>query len=164
MYRPQGATAIAFRGVKPGLPAGNGEEQYWVNLLVGGVSEEQTLMGILSSQEFYQRAAGQNPGVTADEAYIQALFHTFLGRTAGPSEVSNFVTNILAGPGRSGAALIVLQSQEYRSDLVQWDYANLLHRSAPPSSAEVSGWVFAPLDLTGIRVGFMGSYEYVLNG
>jgi hypothetical protein len=78
--------------------------------------------------------------------------------------VNNFVTNVLAGPGRSAAALIVLQSQEYRTDLVEWDYANLLHRSSPPSNAEVSGWVFSPLDLTGIRVGFMGSYEYVLNG
>jgi uncharacterized protein YkwD len=147
-----------------GRPAANGEEQFWVSLLVAGVPEEQALAGILGSQEYYQRAASQNPGLTPDQAYVQALFQTFLNRTAGADEVNNFVTFVLGGPGRSAAALIVVSSPEFRGTVVTADYRDLLRRMSPPSAAEVNAWVASPLNLTGIRVGFLSSYEFFLNG
>jgi uncharacterized protein YkwD len=165
--RSQEARTILVKGwyrTYLGRDAGGGEEQFWVGLLGSGATEEQALAGILGSVEFYQRAAGQNPGLTPDQAYVQTLFQTFLNRTAGPDEVNNFVTFVLGGPGRSAAATIVLLSPEYRATVVTSYYTNLLHRTTPPGADEINGWVASSLDLASIRIGFMSSNEYFLNG
>jgi hypothetical protein len=47
---------------------------------------------------------------------------------------------------------------------VKDDYAQLLHRTPPPSAAEVKGWVGSGLDLLTINILFAGSAEFQRNG
>jgi hypothetical protein len=82
-----------------------------------------------------------------------------LNRTPGPAKVNGWV-NQLPTLGRAGVALGFLQSVEYRGIVVRSYYSGLLHRSQPPSQAEVNGWVFSPLDIGNVRIGFESSGEF----
>jgi hypothetical protein len=80
--------------------------------------------------------------------------------------------------GRAGVANAFEGSTEYRSGAVRTFYgdptltplhyqpffANLLHRSAPPSAAEVNGWVPTGLDLLSIQAAFASGVEFFENG
>ncbi len=146
-----------------GRNAANGEEQGWVRILQGGATEEQVLSGIVGSDEYANRANASGSLPSRDANVIQALFQQFLNRTAGASEVDNFVRNILPAVGRNGAVLIVLTSAEYRANVVRSYYAQILQRPASPAPAEVHSWVVSGLDCATIRIGFEGSTEYYLH-
>lgn len=150
-----------------GRVPGAGEENHWVQLLLGGSPEEQVLSGILSSQEYFQRSA-QLAGSRAatDDSFVRALFKQILGRNAGDAEVTNLRTNFLAKHGRHGLAWTVLNSEEYRTTIVQGYYRNLLGRTNAPATAEVRSWVYAQPwhDWTMLRVGFAASGEFFHKG
>jgi hypothetical protein len=147
-----------------GRSALNGEEQGWVTALQSGATEEQILSGILGSDEYASRATASGSLPTRELNVIASLFQQFLNRSAGAAELDNFVRNIVPVVGRSGAALIVLTSAEYRAQVVHTYYAQILQRPGTPSPAEVNGWVFSGLDQTTMRIGFEGSTEYFLHG
>jgi uncharacterized protein YkwD len=144
-----------------GRPAQNGEEQGWVSELLRGVPEETVLATILGSGEFLNRAATLLSAGTANQAYIQTLYSSLLQRTANPGEIGGWLA-ALSQSGRSGVALAFLDSAEFRSDTVEAYYTNLLHRTAAPSPAEVSAWVYDGFDLLTIREAFEASEEFRL--
>ena len=66
--------------------------------------------------------------------------------------------------GRAGLATVFLRSAEYRFNLVRAGYARVLHRDAPPTSAEVAAWAGTGLDSLSLRVAFKSTYEFYLLG
>jgi uncharacterized protein YkwD len=140
-----------------GRTPANGEVQAWVNWMAAtGASQEDVLAGILSSNEYYTRLAA------GDGQYIATLYNQLLHRTASLQEINLWQT-VIATQGRWAAARTILASQEYRSDQVAVYYSTLLHRTSPPSSAEVAAWVNSGLDLTSIRIGFESSLEFCMS-
>jgi hypothetical protein len=124
-------------------------------------TEEQVLSGILGSAEFFSRAQGMGIGGTADQNYVSALYKTVLGRTPSSTELASQVT-ALQQVGRQALALSILQSVEYRANVVRGYYSSLLGRTG--SSAEVAFWVSSGLDLRAIRMSIESSPEFFLNG
>jgi hypothetical protein len=146
-----------------GRPAVDGEEQGWVKALLRGATEEQVLAGILGSAEFFNVAGNLGLPGTVDEQYIGALYSLLLNRTASSEEVSGW-ESVLPFAGRSRIAAAFLSSSEYRSDAVDSYYTGLLHRTTPPSPAEMYLWVHTPFDLLTIREGFETSPEFRQQG
>jgi hypothetical protein len=161
-----------------GRAAGGGEEMGWVGALsTGAFTEEQVISDILASPEFGTRAAAMFPGVPSDTAFVDALYSLLLNRSAEAGGVSGWLS-ALPALGRSGVANAFVGSTEYRGGAVRTFYGdptltpfpyqpffvNLLHRSAPPSSGEVNGWVISGPDLLGIQGGIASSGEFYRNG
>jgi hypothetical protein len=153
-----------------GRAAGGGEEQGHVNALLAGASEEQVLGYILGSPEFFARAqtligSGAPQERFVQALYMQALYTVLLDRTASAGEVAAFVADLSGGATRAQVALGILQSQEFRTDVVLLYYRTLLHRTAGATSAtEINTYVFSGLDLFQIRVLFESSAEFFTNG
>ncbi|MDE2508241.1 MAG: DUF4214 domain-containing protein [Planctomycetota bacterium] len=147
-----------------GRPAAAAESAWWAGVLAG-TSDEQVMADIIGSPEFYNRAPSTSGlgGVPSDATFITAMYVELLGRTPAPNELASWAA-ALPIVGRDGAALLVLESPEYRGIAVRNDYATLLDRSSPPSPLEVAGWVYAPLGLDAIREAFEASTEFYLNG
>jgi hypothetical protein len=145
-----------------GRQAQGGEEQTFVQLLLAGHPEEQVLSLILGvGGEFYARAQTLGFGGTADQNYVQALYHLVLGRTGSAGEVNGWV-NALPAIGRQGAALLLLQGPEFRTDTVARYYQTLLHRPADQSS--LNNWVSSGFDLPTVRIDLEASAEFFLDG
>ena len=132
-----------------------------MGLLFQGQSEEQVLSRILASPEFYNRAQALGDFGTPDQNYVQALYRLLLGRTASDAEAASWVV-ALPQQGRQGVALGFLTSKEYRTDLVQSYYNDLLHRS--PDAPGLAFWVATGEDGLDLRIGFEASPEFFTNG
>jgi virginiamycin B lyase len=140
----------------------NGQDQYFINQLLAGASEEQVLSSLLGSAEYYQDAPqvpGVGGGAPSQTAAIKALYLQLLNRQASPADLSYWLGQI-GTVGQAGVALGVLQSAEYRTVAVEGYFTTLLKRT--PSSAEVAYWVNSGQDLTSIRVGLESSAEFYL--
>jgi hypothetical protein len=131
-----------------GRAALNGEEQGWVNMLLGGQTEENVLSAFLSTEEFGQRAVALAASVTADEAFIQGLYALLLLRVAADEEVTAWLT-ALPTLGRRGVALSLLRSAEYRRREIESYFREMLQREG--SADEVADWAATPFDLRRIR-------------
>jgi hypothetical protein len=144
-----------------GRNAAHGEEQGWVQSLMGGESEEQVIAGIISSNEFYQRAQSLITSGTPDQRLIQAMYQVFANRTASSAEVAFWVAQ-LPLVGRAGVALGFVESLEFRNDVVTGYYGLLLNRN--PDQGGLTSWVSSGRDLLHIREGIEGSAEFFDNG
>ena len=103
-------------------PAG---EQAWANFLAAGGTLEQVATGLASSQEFYVLAGGTSQQFIT---YLNSdLLHRF---TTSNGEIAGWETALDAGVSRASVADFFLNSQEYRTSLVQDDYTTFLARSA----------------------------------
>jgi Domain of unknown function (DUF4214) len=138
-------------------PSGN-EAQGWVDMLLQGNSEETVLQGILGSTEFYNRAQSLFSTGDANANYLDALYALLLNRTASSAEIAAWET-VLASSSPTSVALGFLTSAELRTDEVTTFYIELLNRG--PDAAGLAGWVNTNLGLTAIRVGFLGSPEFM---
>jgi len=144
-----------------GRAAVGGEELAWVNLLLGGQSEEQVLSAVLGSTEFSNHAQVLIGSGTAQQRDVQALYKIFLNRTGSDADVA-FWVNSLPTLGLQGVALAFQQTPEARSDLVMAYFNTLLHRPADPVG--LSFWANSNLDEAGIRSGIESSQEFFING
>jgi uncharacterized protein YkwD len=136
-------------------PAG-GENQFWVNMLVGGASEEQVLASLLGSAEYVQRMAGIYGG--GSSGFIQGLYNQVLGRSASSNEVGYWLS-VLPRTGTAGVATFFVHSTEYRTGQIRTYYTTLMRRT--PSSSEVAYWVGSGIDLSSIRIFFETSPEFI---
>jgi hypothetical protein len=144
-----------------GRAASGGEEQGFVNLLLAGATEEQTLSVLLGNQEFTNRAQTLVSSGTSQQRVVTALYKLLLNRTPTPAELSAQIPS-LGALGQQGFALALLQSQEFRGITVAGYYVNALHRAA--DQAGVNGWVFSGVDLGSVRSDFEASAEFFANG
>jgi hypothetical protein len=131
-----------------GRAALNGEEQGWVNMLLGGQTEENVLSAFLSTEEFGRRAAAMAGSLTPDEAFIQGLYALLLLRVATDEEITGWLT-ALPTLGRRGVAHSLLRSLEYRKREIEAYFRELLHREG--EAQEVADWAATPFDLRRIR-------------
>jgi hypothetical protein len=143
-----------------GRTAMNGEENFWAKLLATQ-TQEQALSQILGSGEFFNHAQTLGFSGSANSQFVQALYSLLLNRIPGSAEINAWL-NLLPSMGRQGAALAFLESQEYRTDTVQTDYVDLLHRIG--DNLGLNFWVTSSLDLAKIRVSLESSLEFFGNG
>jgi hypothetical protein len=97
-----------------------------------------------------------------NQAFVQALYQTVLGRTGPTADVNAWVAVINAGVPRIIIAQAFWESPEHRAIQVRSYYATYLHRT--PSPAEVQGWVGvfqAGATENGVIQGFVLSPEYL---
>lgn len=145
-------------------PPSDSEIQGFVNAFQAGATEEQILAAFLSSDEFFNYANNRLISTgTSSERFVKALYVLLLNRTPGDPEVQAWVAQ-LPFLGRQGIASTFLGSAEYRGNIIRGYYSSLLHRSTPPSAAEVNGWVFSGLDVKRLTISFEVSLEFYLKG
>jgi hypothetical protein len=146
-----------------GRPATGGEETGWVNALVSSTpaAEEKFLSQILATPEFFNHAQTLVPSGTANERYVQALYLLVLNRTASNSEIASGAASVQAS-GAQAFALGILQSSEYRKNLVEALYNVLLHR--PSDTSGFNFWVGSGLGFFDLRIGIESSTEFFNNG
>jgi hypothetical protein len=151
-------------------------QQFWVNRLKGGATQEQIMASILSSPEFAADADALVGSADHNQNFVRALYLTVLKRS--PAAISDgevqFWVNNLQGGGPTAVATAFLGSAEFRANSICRFYGdptaaalsflpNLLHRIHPPTNGEVAGWVGSPLDLLNIETEFAGSQEFFAN-
>src|SRR5262249_11921942 len=149
-----------------GRPAQNGEEQFWVSLLLQGQTEESVLSQILAGPEFYVHAQTLGLSGDADHQFAGALYLLLLNRTGSSADVDGWA-GVLPALGRQGVALGLLTSHEFRTDDFEGYYNALLHRPSNPGNLDpngLHGWVFSNLDVGAVRTGFEASPEFLTNG
>jgi len=124
--------------------------------LAGGGSIEQLAATIAGSPEYFQDRAG-----STNDGFLTALYQDALGRPVDASGQAAFDQALTAGLSRTQAALLLFQSQEYRTDLVQSLYQQFLHRAADPGglSAMLSALQNGASDAQVVAV-LVGSDEY----
>jgi hypothetical protein len=153
-----------------GRPADSGGQEADVAYLQAGGTLEQVIGGIATSPEFINR-------VGSSAGFVEALYVDLLGRSAGASDVSGWVGQ-LPTVGYGGVVAGILASTEFRTDVVEQLYgapqappvsvvallAPLLHRTTPPSAAEVQGWLNMNLDMLTMEEDFLLTSEFFVNG
>lgn len=113
--------------------------------------------GILSS--------GSNFATAANNArFVKQLYLDTLGRRPTALELSSLTSDLTSGDTTAEVAGDLLDSDDYRTALVQSFYTNYLRRSGAPG--EVAGWVSqldAAAPVAQVREGFISSGEYAFN-
>jgi hypothetical protein len=97
----------------------------------------------------------------ADDAYVQKLYQTILGRTGSPFEVAGWVTALQGAVGPAGVAAGFEHSAEARARLVESWYSTYLGRV--PATAEVQAWVGAMMSGATeeeVQADILGSNEF----
>jgi hypothetical protein len=140
-----------------------GEDQTFVNALLGGSTDESVLATLLGSNEYLARSPaliGQAGAPPNERTFVQALYTQLLRRPASPIEENMQAAQVLA-VGRTQVALNILSSVEHRRLVVIDYYRTILGRALSPSPQEVDGWVNSGLDFFRIRLGMKNSDEFV---
>jgi hypothetical protein len=138
-----------------------GEELGWAYQMMAGQTEEQVLSAILGSPEFASRSQALFNAPTAAEGQVQGLYQLVLHRAPVPEEVSVWAGIVPAWGGQT-VAQVFLQTAEFRTDLVDRYYDNLLHRPADPAGE--ANWVNSGLDANTMRLLFEGTPEFYSYG
>jgi hypothetical protein len=144
-------------------PADSAGETGWAQFLEGGGTEEQLMVDFLSSPEYYAHATALIGSPNPDGNFIAAMYEQLLGRPGTAAEISNWLA-ALPGLNRGGVATFIVNATEARTDAVLQLYMNLLHRTTPPSAAELANWVNSSLDFLSIEVPLASSAEFYNNG
>ncbi|HEY8720434.1 DUF4214 domain-containing protein [Pengzhenrongella sp.] len=127
----------------------------WLGAMAGGMTIQTMESGFVASQEYYNKAGGTDP------AWVARLYQDVLGRTAGPSEVQNWVGVLAVTPSRLDVAKSFVMSTERLTTVVNGYYEHLLNREIDPGG--LAKWV--PLIQKGYRTeavigGIVSSAEY----
>jgi sugar lactone lactonase YvrE len=100
--------------------------------------------------------------VPPEQAFVQALYHTLLGRAADAPGLANWTASLQAGATRLQVVQGIWISPEHRGRQVDQLYAAYLHRGADPSGRAF--WMNAlqgGLSETDVANAFMASDEYL---
>ncbi len=107
---------------------------YWQAQMQAGLSNEDFLAEVAASPEFGIDATTQNYNSQPDQVWLNAVFHQSLNRPIDPPGMTYFLDEIRAGTTRDTIANQILNSPEYRSDLVAATFQAILNRPADPAS------------------------------
>ncbi len=100
----------------------------FVNYLAAGGSVEGAEAALIGSPEFFQKN-----GVTSNDQFATAVYQAVLGRAPDPTGQAGVDQALAAGYSPAQVALALLESTEYKGDLVEADYQAYLHRAADPA-------------------------------
>lgn len=113
--------------------ANSNEQNFFINLLANGGTDEQVIQALVSSDEYFSNAGATNG------KFLGQLYQDLLGRPIDPPALAAFLQFLQTGHTRQQVADQIVNSQEYRSNLVQALYKNLLNR--PADSGELNSFV-----------------------
>jgi hypothetical protein len=103
----------------------------FVGELLSGQTQEGVEAIILGSPEYFQtQARGTNAG------FLDALYGDVFSRSVDPSGANTFGSQLAAGISRQQIADQILNSNEYRLDLVESIYSRYLVRDVDPSGLQ----------------------------
>lgn len=129
---------------------------FWVDQLQNhGLTDEQLEAGFISSPEFYARAGG------TDQAWIDAVYQTLLGRPADQAGESYWLSQLASGVSRTQVAVSFTAGPERESQRITDDYMHYLGRQPEPQG--LSYWLgqfSAGLTNEDLITGFVSSDEY----
>jgi len=94
-------------------------------LLAAGGTLEQVESMILASPEYYQTRGAAN-----DTGFLAAVYHDAFNRQVDADGMAGWSAALVHGSSRAQVTDAILQSDEYRRDLVQSDYERFLGRDA----------------------------------
>jgi Beta propeller domain/Domain of unknown function (DUF4214) len=95
------------------------------------------------------------------EYFLGRLYRELLGRDIEATALSNWSVELASGVSRTAVALSILNSQEYRSNQIQYWYSRYLGRW--PDAGELAYWLqfaSAGRSLSAVELGILGSPEY----
>ena len=113
--------------------ADSNELNFYATLLANGVTDEQVIRTIVSSDEYFSNAGATNSG------FLGQLYQELLGRPIDPGALNYFLQFLQTGHTRQQVADQVMNSQEYLANVVQNLYEDLLNR--PADSGELTFFV-----------------------
>lgn len=155
-----------------GRAASKSEAQPWVNLIVAGKNEEETLAKFLGSREYIAR---QGSGT----AFINSLYNQFLGRNASQAAINSWFRDYGNPPNYYEVAKAILTSKEYQAREITSYYDRFLDRHQASVSGfannnafarrgvgprEVSDLLFANVSPHAARYQMLWSPEFRVNG
>jgi hypothetical protein len=108
--------------------------QFWTNFLGAGGSLEQLAEGLLSSDEYFASHGSTNQG------FVQGLYLDVFIRRPSEEELNSWLAQLNSGQSRFSVTAAFLNSQEYRTALVQAYYGSYLLR---PADDGMATWVSA---------------------
>jgi hypothetical protein len=127
--------------------------QTWTNALAHGIRQEDIIVNLLSSPEYYARNG------STDIGFIDGLYRDLLGRTTAPVEI-NFWTG-LAAASRASVAQALVTSDEYRQDQIDSMYQGCLGRAADASGMNYfMGMMRQGMSDEQIQASLLSSAEY----
>src|SRR5262249_5901089 len=145
----------------------------YVASLQQGSTLEQVIASLVSSAEYFNRAAQTLPGGDPNVAWLRVLYRDLLGRAPSASDVQSWL-DTLSRVGRNSVALGFANSAECRSLQIRAMYGqlpigvvqspNLLHRRTAPSAAEVNAWLQTGQSLLQLEVSFASTPEFAAQG
>jgi hypothetical protein len=101
---------------------------YFVGQLNKGAKNEDVLVGLAASDEYFtNRGGGTNSG------FVSGLYQDLLQRAADPSGLAYWTQQLNNGVSRATVAQGLVTSTEYRTKLVDGYYQHYLGRNADPS-------------------------------
>jgi hypothetical protein len=146
-YRIGGLTAgqyvLRVKTFSNDNPTGPSGSQLALNLTTGQVLID-TSFGLQPGSTIVPRTTTPTPflgGTTTQEAIIESLYRTLLGRQGQSAEIQGWVGSVQAGETYADIAKEFLGSPEYRTNVIKADYLTLLGRTAEP--AGIASWLAA---------------------
>ncbi len=107
-----------------GRPADAGGFATFLTFFAQGATAEQVQAAIIGSAEFANRSGGSASG------FVSALYQDLLNRPVDPAGLATFTGQLAGGATRTAVAAELLNSAEYRSDLINSYYEAYLGRPA----------------------------------
>jgi phosphatidylinositol-3-phosphatase len=152
-----------------GRPADADGLQFWTTQMQNGLTDQQLEAGFIASDEFYATAGKQNPNLSPDAAWVNAVYQLLLGRApdqTGSSYWNGQLASLEASgqtavQARTQVAVRIAESQENNSDLINADYFHYLGRTADQGGLQYWLGQFANgATNEDVIAGFTGSAEY----
>ncbi len=124
-------------------------------------TEEATLQAFFTSGDYLSWAnQSQAP---SDAAFVQSLYTNLFSRQADTSG-EQYWQGMVDSSGSGGAAAGLVFSVEYRLNMVQGFYTDLLHQETTPSQSQINAWVAPTTDLLSLAVQFVNTSSFYTNG
>jgi hypothetical protein len=118
-----------------GRSADAGGIAYWTNVWNSTGGPEHVQAGIISSPEYFATAQKLSPGLSADAAWVTALYHNILHRDVDTAGL-NYWVNYLQTNSPQSVVLGFVTSDEYRLDLIAGEFRTYLGRVVDQTSAQ----------------------------
>jgi len=111
----------------------------WVDQMQHGLTDEQLEASLIASNEYITAHGGTNSQGVPGAAWVQALYQDVLGRSADPTGLAAWETQLAAGVSPFTIALGFTTSGEREQARINADYSALLNR--PADSNGLATWI-----------------------
>ncbi len=139
----------------------DGSPNPWFVALTQGARDEDVIIGIVSSQEYFMRLAANHNTQPQEAAYIASIYHDLLGRTIDPTSTNFWVGQFEQGLTRLRANEMAVNSAEYRGIVISGLFQKYLNRNPSPNDMSAyQGMLLQGQSVEQIKAQILGSSEY----